>query len=176
MKGIQILLIMILVSLLSGCWGIKEIQHQTYITAIGIDYEDDLYQLYFQSLSYSSVAKVEGGGADTTESRIIVGSASGSTIEQALGRIEQVAQLPVSYSHINTIYVSPTILEEQQMKIVKDFLGRWPFLRYDTWLFAVDDPIDEIMLKNDFFLVVHRSIHLRMTPQSCYERIHLFLC
>ncbi|MBM7634728.1 Ger(x)C family spore germination C-terminal domain-containing protein [Geomicrobium sediminis] len=151
MKGIQILLIMILVSLLSGCWGIKEIQHQTYITAIGIDYEDDLYQLYFQSLSYSSVAKVEGGGADTTESRIIVGSASGSTIEQALGRIEQVAQLPVSYSHINTIYVSPTILEEQQLKIVKDFLGRWPFLRYDTWLFATDSPIDKVMLHNDFF-------------------------
>ncbi|EZH65463.1 hypothetical protein DH09_17720 [Bacillaceae bacterium JMAK1] len=151
MKGIRILLIIVLFSTLSGCWGIKEIQHQTYITAIGLDYIDGQYELYFQSLSYSSVAKVEGGGADTAESRVIVGNASGSTIQQALGNIEQVAQLPVSYSHINTIYVSPTILEEEQLKIVKDFFGRWPYLRYDTWLFAVNDPIDTVMLHNDFF-------------------------
>ncbi|MFB4159461.1 Ger(x)C family spore germination protein [Geomicrobium sp. JSM 1781026] len=137
--------------LLTSCWGAKEIQHQSYVTAIGIDYEDDEYVLYYEFLNYSTVAKSEAPGLGEGKSEIAIAQASGYTLEWIVGEIERAAATPISYSHINTVYLSPNALEKEHLNVVIDFLGRWPSVRYNTWLFASNASVEDTMANNSFF-------------------------
>ncbi|MBR8645621.1 hypothetical protein KEH51_21175 [[Brevibacterium] frigoritolerans] len=49
--------------LTTGCWGMKEIQAQTYGSALGIDYKEGEFILYFQALNFADIAKQEGATA-----------------------------------------------------------------------------------------------------------------
>lgn len=52
----KITLIFPLLFILGGCLGTKEIQSEVYITALGIDYSNDVYHLYFQAFGFTNVA------------------------------------------------------------------------------------------------------------------------
>ncbi len=146
----KITISVLLLYLLTGCWGIKEIQNQTYAIAVGLDYVDGEYVIIIQSIGFGSVAKVEGGGQDPDAPVLILGRGAGKSLVEAVGDLEQSSQTALNYQHIKTIYLSPAILKHDIVAL-NDYLSHSVFIRYGTWFFIIEEAMDEVLLKNDFF-------------------------
>lgn len=149
----KILLIIMISSqlfLLSGCWGAKEIQSQTYITGVGLDYAEGEFTVYIQALNFANVAKQEGGSSLQEASPIFIGESKGKTIQAALSKLEQKVALPLYYGHVKTILLSETVIKEQ-MKSVIEFIGQNSSLRYNIWFFGTKLDIKEILTGESFF-------------------------
>ncbi|MDQ7863305.1 hypothetical protein RCO48_26445 [Peribacillus frigoritolerans] len=80
----------------------KEIQAQTYGSALGIDYEKGEFILYFQALNFADIAKQEGAAALQGKSGVVIGKGKGESIEEAFTELEQNAALPLYIGHINS--------------------------------------------------------------------------
>ncbi len=135
---------------LTGCWGAKEIQSQTYISALGLDYAEGEFIAYIQALNFANIAKQEGASSLQQASSILIGEAKGKTIQAALSKLEQKASLPHYYGHVESILLSENLIKEQ-MKSVIDFIGQNSLLRYNIWLFGTEQDIKEILTSESFF-------------------------
>lgn len=151
--------------IMTGCWGAKEIQNQTYVTGLGLDYSEGEFIVYTQALNFSNIAKLEGGSSLQEPSPIFIGEAKGKTIQSALSKLEQNAAFPLYYGHVSTLLLSKNIIKKK-MKSVIEFMGQNPFLRYNCWLFGAEEGIKEIFLGESFFnfpslyTVIHNPVPL----------------
>lgn len=135
---------------LSGCWGAKEIQSQSYITGIGMDYSEGEFTIYIQALNFANIAKQEGASSLMEAPPILIGEAKGKTIQAALSKLEQKSALPLYYGHVKTILLSENVIKEK-MKSVIEFIGQNSFLRYNMWIFGTKQDIKEILTSKSFF-------------------------
>ncbi|MGC7930594.1 Ger(x)C family spore germination protein [Lysinibacillus sp. VIII_CA] len=143
----KITLIFPLLFMLGGCLGTKEIQSEVYITALGIDYSNDVYHLYFQAYGFINVA---GSDPGTEPSPIVVGHGEGETIQGAIDDIEKNSVNPLYYGHIKTIFISKNILDGHLDEFF-DFFSRDYYLRYNTLAYGYEDNIKEIMNVHGLF-------------------------
>ncbi|MEH6996691.1 spore gernimation protein, partial [Neobacillus drentensis] len=137
---ITFIIIAIQLFLLTGCWGSKKIEGETYITAIGLDYRDGLYKMYIQGLNFGNIAKQEGASTSQPAPPILIGEAKGKSIQSAYSKLQQNAALPLYLGHVHTILLSKNMLKEK-MRSVNQFIGQEPLLRYNTLLFGTDNDI-----------------------------------
>ncbi|MCM3180715.1 Ger(x)C family spore germination protein [Cytobacillus horneckiae] len=147
----RILLIIMISSqfvFLSGCWGAREIQTQTFITAIGLDYADGEFTVYIQALNFANIAKLDGDSF-LQHSPVLIGEAKGKTIQSAFSKLEQNVALPLYYGHVKTILLSENVIKDQ-MKAVTEFIGQNSFLRYNCWLFGTEFDIKSIFRGESF--------------------------
>ncbi|WML38126.1 Ger(x)C family spore germination protein [Neobacillus sp. OS1-2] len=135
---------------LAGCSGVKEIQYETYITALGLDYSRGEYILYTQAMNFSNTSKQEGGSGLEKSTTILIGRSKGKSIQAALSSLEQNATMPLYYGHVNTILLSKNVLE-QKLPSVIDFIGQNPYLRYNCWLYGTNADIKEVFSGEGFF-------------------------
>lgn len=145
--------------LLTGCFGAKEIESETYITAIGMDYEAGQYKVYIQGLNFGNIAKQEG--ASIEQQPILIGEAKGENIVEAYGQLEQMSALPLNSGHVHTIILSKNIMEENIEDVV-DLISHSPLLRYTFYLFGTEENLKSLMQTQSFFnfsqlySVIHR--------------------
>lgn len=148
------ILLMIMISsqifFLTGCWGSKEIQSQTYITALGLDYVEGDFIIYIQALNFANIAKQEGASSLQEASPILIGEGKGKNIQAALSKLEQNVAIPLYYGHVQTILLSENVIKEQ-MKSVIEFIGKNSFLRYNCWFFGTTQDIKSILTSDSFF-------------------------
>ncbi|MFF2596423.1 Ger(x)C family spore germination protein [Priestia megaterium] len=135
---------------LSGCWGMKEVQHQIYITALGLDFKKGQYYVYFQALSFSNVARQEGGSSSSEEPPVLVGTGKGDTLEEAFDYIQRSSPSPLYFGHISTLYFTPSMLKHHLNEFL-DYAGRTEVIRYNTGVFSIKKDIKEAMSLNGFF-------------------------
>ncbi|PFP30504.1 hypothetical protein COJ96_04625 [Bacillus sp. AFS073361] len=156
---ISFIIITSLMFLLTGCFGAKEIEGETYITAMGMDYKEGAFKLYIQGLNFGNIAKQEGGPLE--QQPILIGEAKGESLAAALGELEQLTALPLNYGHIKTIILSDSILKEK-IEVVMDLISRSPFLRYNIFIFGTGENLKSLMETQSFFnypqlyTVIHR--------------------
>ncbi|WP_155590493.1 Ger(x)C family spore germination protein [Lysinibacillus cavernae] len=142
-SALRITLFFQLLFILGGCLGTKEIQSEVYITALGIDYSDDKYHLYFQAFGFNNVAGSDPGIAPGP-APIVIGHGEGETIQGAIDDIEKNSVNPLYYGHIQTIFISKNVLDGHLDKFL-DFFSRDYYLRYNTLVYGFEDNIKEIM-------------------------------
>jgi spore germination protein KC len=135
---------------LTGCWDAKEIQNQTYITAIGLDYAEGEFTVYTQALNFANIAKQEGASSLQEASPIFIGKSKGKNIQSALSKLEQKVALPLYYGHVETILLSENVIKDQ-MKSVIEFIGKNSYLRYNCWLFGTVHDIKGVFTSDSFF-------------------------
>ncbi|WP_282172235.1 Ger(x)C family spore germination protein [Cytobacillus firmus] len=151
MKKILLMIMIIgLVSGLTGCWGKKEIQSQIYITGIGIDFAEDEFTVYLQAMNFASIAKQEGASSLQESVPNFIGEAKGKTIQSAISKFEQKAAYPLYFGHVETILLSENTIKEQ-VKSVVEYIGQDHFLRYNSNFFGTNQPIKEIFTSDSFF-------------------------
>lgn len=135
---------------LPGCWGFKEIQSQTFVTGIGVDYSKGEFILYLQALNFANVARQEGSSSLQQPVPIFIGEAKGKSIQAAFSKLEQRAALPLYYGHVETVLLSERVIEEK-MKSIIEYLGQNHFVRYNCWLFGTQHDMKEIFSSESFF-------------------------
>ncbi|MGM0836577.1 MAG: Ger(x)C family spore germination protein [Bacillota bacterium] len=146
----RIIIVLVMLSSLTGCLGIREMQDQTYVTTIGFDVEDEKIAVYFQALTFTNVSKKEGGGGEAKAAPVLIGKGTGLTIEEAFNNLEQNTAVPMHYGHIHTLIVSEKVMETKLDTII-DFMGRNSFLRYTTWFYGTNISIQDIMSSESYF-------------------------
>ncbi|MFY3790706.1 hypothetical protein ACOQFO_03195 [Ureibacillus sp. MALMAid1270] len=71
MKKIKNIVCLLLVtSLLSGCWDLRENTRMFYVHGVGVDYKDGMYELYLQLISFANVAKPEQVNQDVVQAEV----------------------------------------------------------------------------------------------------------
>lgn len=135
--------------LLVGC-DAKEIQSQTYITSLGIDYIDDEFVVYTQALNFANIAKQEGASSLQEAAPIFIGEAKAKSIHSALSKLEQESALPFYFGHVNTILLSEKVINNKLGSVV-EFIGQDPFLRYNMWIFGTKENVKDLLLGESFF-------------------------
>ncbi|MGP4079135.1 Ger(x)C family spore germination protein [Pseudalkalibacillus sp. R45] len=149
-KTLLIIMISSQLLFLSGCWGSKEIQSQTYVTAVGLDYSEGEFVVYIQALNFANIAKQEGASSLQQAPPILIGEAKGNTIQEAISNLEQISALPLYYGHVETILLNENVIKEQMDSVI-DFIGQNSLLRYNIWLFGTEQDIKEILTSESFF-------------------------
>ncbi|PFO08349.1 hypothetical protein COJ85_03660 [Bacillus sp. AFS076308] len=150
MRYIFLSILSCLLLVVTGCTGAKEIQNETYITAIGFDYSKGQYTVYLQALNFSNIAKQEGGSGLQQASPILIGQATGKSIQAAISKLEQHAALPLYYGHVNTFVLSKNVIEKHLASVI-EFIGQNSFLRYNCWLYGTNGDIKKVLSAESFF-------------------------
>lgn len=149
-KFLLLIIITCQLLILPGCWGFKEIQSQTFVTGIGLDYSEGEFILYVQALNFANIARQEGSSSLQQPIPIFIGQAKGKSIQEAFSKLEQRAALPLYYGHLETMLLSERVIEKK-MKSIIEYLGQNHFVRYNCWLFGTKQDIKEILLSESFF-------------------------
>lgn len=146
---IKLILLMVILNLLTGCWDIKEIQDMNYITAIGIDQEDGNFIVYTQMMDFTSVAKTETGKAEKP-SQVWTSKTKGKTLDMAVNALYDTLQERTSWSHISCILLSENVLKSNVLTKL-DTIGRYQEVRMTPWVYGTKDSIDQLFTVPAFF-------------------------
>jgi Ger(x)C family germination protein len=162
--------------LLTGCWDSKEVQSINFITAIGVDYEDDQYIAYAQLIDFSSIAKQET--PTSREARDIwIGRGEGTTLSMAINDLYETSQQQTLWTHVKAIVLSKKALDGRLDDIFNTLLHSGQ-LRYTPWIYATEQSIPEVLspsaLLNQSAQTIELFEPMRLYKQfSGYEPIRL---
>jgi spore germination protein KC len=149
-KNLFVIMIIVLLLGLTGCWGNKEIQSQVYVSGIGIDYAEEEFKVYIQAMNFANVAKQEGASSLQESVPNFIGEAKGKTIQSAISKFEQTAAYPLYFGHVETIVLSENTIKEQVKEVI-EYIGQDRFLRYNSLFFGTNQSIKEILNSDSFF-------------------------
>jgi Ger(x)C family germination protein len=155
-----------LLTVLTGCWDEKEIGVYGYVTALGIDFEDENYMLYVQMLDFSNVAKQEDNKVSNDPS-LFIGKSSGETIYEAVNNLYKTSQKPLHWGQMGAIIYSETVLEKD-IEEFQQAITRSGDFRYTPWIFGTNDSIEELFSVSGFFHLppVYTILY---QPEETYE-------
>jgi len=140
---------MISIFLLTGCWGSKNIDHLTYLYAIGVDYKDNHFIVYVETISLTGLAKVETGGTQE-KTAVAVGRATGKTFNIATDELYPSIQRMVSWGHLKSIVFTKRALKKAVLQNVLDLITRYNEIRHTIWVYATDEPLKKIFEATPF--------------------------
>lgn len=128
--------------LLVGCSGIKEIQSEIYVTALGIDYSDNNYQLYFQAVGFNNIT---GSEPDIAKSpRLLLLDTDKAKPSKRLSMIlKNIPLTPLLRACTSYIYFREYFGRKTGWFL--DYFSRNYYLRYNTLIYAYENNIKEIM-------------------------------
>ena len=129
MKKIFIIFIILL---LSGCYNYRELNTLDIASSIGIDKKDNLYDVTIQVLNGKQ-------SEDSEDSQIVVYSATGKTINEALRNIYKKTSRDLYRGHINNLILSEEVAKESIINTV-DMFQRYTDIR---------DELNIIIVKNE---------------------------
>ncbi|AGE22164.1 MULTISPECIES: Ger(x)C family spore germination protein [Geobacillus] len=139
------------VVLLSGCWGVRNIDHLLYIHSIGIDYKDGKMVLYVQLINFSGLAKVEAGGT-REQATVSVGKATGETFDLAAHNLYRSIQQMVSWGHVKSLVFTKRALRPDVIRNVIDLLNRYNEIRHTIWVYATDTSLEKLFQSTPLLL------------------------
>lgn len=145
-----IILLIVSTFFLSGCWDVKDIVEMQYITAIGIDYDNEKeeYILYAQVVSFAGVAKSEQ--AATVPSKVWVASGRGKSMEAAMNGIYDKSNQIVYWAHVGIIIFHERLLQHG-IDQISDSLARFQQIRETNWMYGTKGSIEDILLVTSLF-------------------------
>ncbi|BFH59922.1 Ger(x)C family spore germination protein [Paenibacillus azoreducens] len=143
MKRIQCaLVIMLVTTLLTGCWGMREIEHMIYVNTLGVDYENGKVVVYIQMVNFSGIAKKETGQAQKQTTS--VGKAEGDSFDTAIFNLYATSPQRIVWSNIKTIVFSESALKHSLARQVTEVWDRYYEFRYTVWVMATSEPMEKV--------------------------------
>ncbi|MBH5317331.1 Ger(x)C family spore germination protein [Paenibacillus sp. GSMTC-2017] len=146
-RGVAVSVVIMMCFLLSGCWDEVDLQDNSYMTALGIDFIEGKYVVYGQMISFVAIAKTEGPKSEPKQ--VWIGKSTGDSVLLALFHLSRTAQNILNLEHLETI-----VLHERAMNKVDevlDGLNRQRASRYTSMIFGTNMPLDELFTTDAFF-------------------------
>ncbi|WP_084797836.1 Ger(x)C family spore germination protein [Neobacillus mesonae] len=130
--------------ILSGCWDTNEPERMVYVQGVGIDFKDQKYTVYAQIVNTSTTAKTEAmGGPSPT--KLVVGHASGKTLNQAMFNLYSSSQRRLFWGHLSFIVLTEKALKQKNIQAVIDQFDRYRETRYSIHFYVTRDPLTEVL-------------------------------
>ncbi len=168
----RLLVSVISLALLSGCWDSKEIEKMAYVTALGFDYVDGKYKAYAQILNFANIAKNESLEIGKVVP-VWIGLGEGRTVSEAASSLYSTAQERVFWGHVRTIVCSENLLKQEgKIQQVYSTVNRYREIRYNVLIYGTKESIAKIFaLKSLLNAAPIESI--LSTPQKVYEQFSI---
>lgn len=167
-KITPLIVFLMFVFVLTGCWDAKVINEMYYVVSIGIDYdfEKEEYICFTQYVDFSSVTQAQGKPSEELPPYIGIGR--GKTVNAALNNIYDEAQHRVFWGHVKAIVYSENALRNG-LDETFDALNRFPEFRYTPWVYGANGSIMDIFNVTSIFKlsVLHTILH---NPTYRYEQ------
>ncbi|MFB6466188.1 Ger(x)C family spore germination protein [Cytobacillus sp. Hz8] len=129
--------LMLLMSILLGCWNQKELTDLAFIMALGIDKgKDKKYDVSFQVVIPENVSAGQYGSK--TGLPVTVYNSSGDTITEAARKVTQKIPRQLYYAHTNLLVINEEIAKEGLYDLLDSF-ERDPVFRTTTEMIVVKD-------------------------------------
>lgn len=131
----KIIISLVLILLLTGCWNYKELNNYCIVTGIAIDKADNgKYEVSF--LISNSI----NNNSDTkdSESKIVVYSGKGKSIYEAIKNIGLITPKELYIGHTSILIISDEIAKEGVSNVI-DFFVRFPEVRKDFFVILARD-------------------------------------
>lgn len=133
--------------LLAGCWDEVNLQDVSYISALGVDYEDNKYVIYAQLINFSAIAKTET--PQSQEQKFWIGRGEGDSVLLAFYDLSRSGYKALNLEHLKTIVVHQRGLDK--IADVLDGLNRQRASRYTSLLYGTNAPIRSLFTTENFF-------------------------
>ncbi|MNW40474.1 Spore germination protein B3 precursor [compost metagenome] len=164
----NVIVFLIMVTMLTGCWDLKEVQTINFVTALGIDYVKDHYVIYAQLLDFSKISKQEGASSGIEKSDTWIGKAEGGTISEALNHMYPSSQQQTLWTHVKAIVLSKALLDKELPDTLNGLL-RSRDLRYTPWVFGTEQDISKLF--SSVALLNQSSLNSEiMDPEELYKQ------
>lgn len=115
MKKIKILIVLMFITLTTGCWQYTELNDLALVTGIGIDKEKDDYLLSVQIINVRKQTKNFAGNEETP---VTVFDATGKTLGEALNKISLELPHELYFGHIDMVVIG----EETAKLGIREFI------------------------------------------------------
>lgn len=145
-KRIIFFSIFLLINLtLAGCWDTNEPERMVYVHGLGVDYEDDKYNVYLQIVNPSLLAKSEASGGET-DVKVVVGRGTGETINEAIFDVYRSSQRNIFWGHLSFIVFSENVLKKKNgLKATVDLIDRYRETRYKILMYSTKEPLFQLL-------------------------------
>ena len=159
--------LLLLVTLLTGCWDVFEPQRMYYIEGVGIDFKDGQYEVYMQIIDFTNIAKSEQRNPEAVQAE--VGHAKGKTIDEAIFKLYRSIDQKVFWGHITYLIFSENALKKENVNQMIDSFLRHKDTRYTIWVYCTQDSIEDILLTTP---IINKAITLSKlgNPLNSYEQ------
>ncbi|GAA5346145.1 Ger(x)C family spore germination protein [Planifilum fimeticola] len=143
------LLVWVLVmGLLSGCWDRREIEQRSSVFAMAIDNHPEGVEVSVQiPIPIMIVGSGGGGGGQGGQGAVHNFSAVGETVSEALENLQNQTNQDLFLGHTRLLLLSEDLVREKGLKIL-DALRRQPEIRRQIWPLVVDGPAKEALAVN----------------------------
>ncbi len=128
----KILILISFIFLLSGCWDYNELNDLAIIAGVGIDFEDDMYNVTFEILS----TKKDGDTSGVTKAYTV--SAKGKTITEAFMNNGNNMDKVAYYDHVEIVLVSEEVAKNH-LDEVSEYIIRGSNFRNEIYLVVAKD-------------------------------------
>lgn len=138
----QILLVVMTMFLLTGCWDKRNMEDRSYVITMGVDkYRGDEKNRYVLSLGSAEISALSGGTKDAGESEpegdITAIQVEGSTLAEAIHRADCFHSRKMYLGQLKTVIFGKTLLEDKELFLnALDELERNPDISEKTILLA----------------------------------------
>ncbi|MBB6447118.1 Ger(x)C family spore germination protein [Bacillus benzoevorans] len=127
-KPLFLMVLLLSIVCLSGCWDRKELQDIDIVSAIGIDAGgDDAENRYLVTVQVINEGLVAGGsqkGGMTNTSPVTIFSAKGSTVAEALRKIAPKLPQELFFPHVQLMVLGQELVQEKGIKDLFDWIER----------------------------------------------------
>ena len=140
----QIITLLILSTVLVGCWDSRENERMFYVHGIGVDFKEGQYEVFIQLISFSNVAKSEQVNQDVIQSA--VNSATGKTFTEALFQLYHSIDEEVYWGHLSFFIVTEDLMKKGHINSVINTFTQHTDTRYQTWVYCTDESLSEFLI------------------------------
>lgn len=144
MRKIIISLILVIQLTLVGCSGTKEVQFLAYVVGMGLDFQDNEYQVILQFLDFSNVAKSDQGKA-SEEIPVWLAKGSGETVETAIEEIYKNIQIQVNYDQLNLFLLGEGILKRNLNDTLQTLVSNFN-VRLTGWVYGTNVDLEDVFV------------------------------
>lgn len=139
----KIIIVLIPILLLTGCYDYRELSDLAIITAISIDKVDDNLKIAIQVVN----PKKEQDTTSTNEPDFVTYTSSAKTVQEALRKVVNDSPAKLYGSHMEILIISEKVAENHLNEIL-DFFSRDPEPRSEMNIFIAknSDPKDELSI------------------------------
>ncbi len=156
-RRILIILLMIGVSFISGCWNYREVDEMTIVHGVAIDHENEKYVITVESITPK-------GGQDITMVPDLTIS-EGATIFDAIRNLIMQTGRRVYWSHAKVIIISEKVAKEGITPVL-DYVTRDAEVRENMWLILSKEKNARVLLEGKDKLHDTISNHIDDMMQS----------
>lgn len=131
----KIILSLILLLTLTGCWNYNELNDFSIVSGVAIDKSDDQYEM---SVLISNSPKSNSSESNSSESQVVVYSGKGDSIFSALKQIGLISPSELYFGSFSVLVVSEEVAKEGINNAI-DFFVRYPNSRKNFYVVLSKD-------------------------------------